>query len=179
METTSHSIKAQLNADLSLHNTQLVVGFIGHDEEKFAALMQLVTPEEGRIAGRAAWVMEKVAAQHPALLIPYLNKLIQILPAAQNDALKRHILKQLTLYPLVEEELGFLYEYSMEVLLSKRERVAAKIYAMQLMYQISTIEPDLKPELMVLIESRYNTGSPGYKNRASKLLKKLSKEIGS
>jgi len=177
METLSHSIKAQLSAELSLRNTQLVVGFIGHDEEKFAALMQLVNPEEGLVADRAAWVMEKVAAQYPTLLIPYLDKLIQILPAAQNDALKRHILKQLTLYPLVEEELGFLYEYSIEMLVNRKERVAAKIYAMQLMYMISQKEPELKPELIALIESQYEMSSAGYKNRAGKLLHKLLKEI--
>jgi len=177
MQKEIQALTEQLNAELSLANTQLVVHYIENDQEKFDLLMTCVKSSDARTASRAAWVMEKLALKYPYLLTPYLDDLIALLPHMKGDGLKRNVLKMLTLYPVNEEKLGFLYDYAAEVLLSSKERVAAKVHAMQLMYQITALEPDLKPELMAMIESQYDTSSPGYKNRAGKLLKKLSKEI--
>jgi len=177
MDDILNNLTLQLNAELSLQNTKFTASYIGNDEEKFAALIQLIETGNNRTAGRAAWVMEKLVADYPYLLTPYIFRLIKILPKAQNDALKRHILKQLTQYALPDKQLGFLYEYCMQLVLSKHERVAGKVHAMQLMYIISEKEPDLKPELLDVLLSQYQHGSPGFKNRASKLVRKLEKEI--
>jgi hypothetical protein len=177
MDDILNNLALQLNAELSLQNTKFTAAFIGNDEEKFAALIKLIETGNNRTAGRAAWVMEKLVADYPYLLTPYIIRLIKILPKAQNDALKRHVLKQLTQYALPDDELGFLYEYCMQLVLSKHERVAGKIHAMQLMYLISEKEPDLKPELMDVILSQYEHGSAGFKNRATKIVRKLEKEI--
>lgn len=177
MKDIRRALEIQLNAELSLQNTKFTASYIEQDEEKFAVLIQIMEEGGSRTAGRAAWVMEKLVADYPDLLLPYITRIIKILPKARNDAIKRHILKQLTQYSLPDEQLGFLYEYCMQLVLSKHERVAAKVHAMQLMYIISEKEPDLKAELLDTILSQYELGSPGYKNRASKLIRKLKKEV--
>jgi hypothetical protein len=64
-------------------------------------------------------------------------------------------------------------------LVSAKESVAVKVYAMEILYRISQVEPELKKELADSIEWRISEGTPGFKHRGLKTLKKLYKEMSS
>jgi hypothetical protein len=57
------------------------------------------------------------------------------------------------------------------------EAAAIKVHAMQILYDISQKEPDLKPEVISAIELAIQEGTTGVKNRGRRMLKKLYKEI--
>ena len=60
--------------------------------------------------------------------------------------------------------------------MNPKEALAIKVHSMQIMYNISETEKDLKPELASIIEYQYDLNSVGFKSRADKLLKKLYKQ---
>jgi hypothetical protein len=55
---------------------------------------------------------------------------------------------------------------------------AVKMFSMNILYNISEAEPDLKPELAAVIEDQLPKGTPGLKNSGQKMLKKLYRQIG-
>jgi hypothetical protein len=61
--------------------------------------------------------------------------------------------------------------------MSGEEAPATIIYSMYIAYNISCIEPDIKPELAGAIESAIPQGSSGVKNIGKNLLKKIYSEI--
>ena len=81
--------------------------------------------------------------------------------------------------PLPQKYFGELMNICFDWLISPRESVAVKVYAMEILYRLSEIEPELKKELADSIEWRITEGTPGFKNRGVKTLKKLYKEMNS
>ena len=66
----------------------------------------------------------------------------------------------------------------MNTFTSAKEPIANRVHAMQILYNISDEEPELKPELLEIIqhEIEYHP-TPGIRSRGTKLAKKLQKQI--
>ena len=126
-------------------------------------------------ASRAAiFCVEK----HPHLIVPYLNKIIKLLP--DDESVRKNFMKILAETPLdfTEDQLGILVDSCFEMLLSDKFSIANKVYSMELLYKISEIEPGLKIELISAIEEQIPKGSSGIKAIGKGLLKKLYRETG-
>jgi hypothetical protein len=65
----------------------------------------------------------------------------------------------------------------MKTLTSAKEPLAVRVHAMQILYNISEKEPDLKPEILAIFEHvMENHSSPGIISRGKKLVQKLRKQ---
>ena len=53
--------------------------------------------------------------------------------------------------------------------------IAVKMFAMELLYRTCLKEPDLKHELLLLIDAQFEEGSAGFKSRAKRVRKGLEK----
>ncbi|MCD4746232.1 MAG: hypothetical protein K8R58_08025 [Bacteroidales bacterium] len=160
-------------------HTDFVAGIILQKPELFQELLNLMLTGESPIPWRAAWIIEKCSEQNPLLIKPYIPELIEALPNFKNDGIKRHITKILANSPLPSKKLGLLVNTCFDWLLSGEIPVAVKVHCMQILYNISQTEPDLKPELAAAIESQIIFNSAGFKSRGNKILHKLNNEIES
>jgi hypothetical protein len=78
-----------------------------------------------------------------------------------------------------EEYFGFLVDFCLDKLSSDKEPPAVRVHAMQILYNISEKVPELKPELIAVIEHEMTYHSTaGILSRGSKLVKKLQKQTG-
>lgn len=167
-----------LMVETSRRNTDLIAGLIFQKPELFEDLFRIYCRNEEPVSRRAAWVIDTVTEKYPGFLNNRVDSLVEVLPDFHHDGLKRHTLHILSYAPLPDKKhFGFLINICFDWLLSPIEAVATKVYCMELLYRISELEPDIKPELVESIEWRLNEENPGFKNRGVKLLKKLSKEI--
>lgn len=172
------SLEDILLVEMSRRNTDMVTGIILKQPGLFNELFHTYLRNEEPVSRRAAWVIDMVSEKVPSLLTPYLDDMIEILPQFKHDGLKRHTLRMLSRYPLPNEHLGTLMNLCFEWLISTKEAVATKIFCMEILYQISVQEPDLKKELADSIEWKVSEGSPGFRNKAEKMLQKLYREMG-
>jgi hypothetical protein len=164
--------------ETSRRNTDLVAEIIMQQPELFGELFRIFASNKEPVSRRAAWVIDVVSEKHPGLIAPYLDKIVELLPEFSHDGMKRHSLRILARSPLPREHLlGILLNVCFEWLLSPTEAVSAKVYSMDILYRVSLTEPDLKKELADSIEWRINEGTPGFKNRGRKMLKKLLREM--
>ena len=124
-------------------------------------------------AWKALWVMDKIHESHPDLIKPYLKPMLKNVERLKQSGQKRHILKILSLNPLPKEPTGSFINYCFDILQSKSEPVAGRVYAMQILYNITRMIPTFKNELRIVIEDVMIEGTPGIISRGRKLLHTL------
>jgi len=166
-------INSQLKIEHSKSNTVKIVDYIGDDPEKFDQLMVVFFKGPYRLTQRAAWPMSYCVEYHPSLIQPYLKRLIGQLNRSTPVAVKRNTLRLLQNIQIHEHFRGKAVSICFDFLGSSHEPVAVKVFAMTLIYNISVHEVELGNELRILLEDQWEQGSPGFKSRAGKILKKL------
>jgi hypothetical protein len=175
----NESLTDLLMVENSRRNTDLIADLVFNKPELFDELVSIYLRNEEPVSRRAVWVVDTVAEKNPHLLDSYLETIVEALPRFDHDGLKRVSLRMLSRSPLPQNQLGELINLCFDWLVSPKETVAVKVYAMEILYRISQVEPDLKKELADSIEWRIAEGTPGFKNRGLKTLKKLYKEMSS
>ena len=171
------SLTDLLMVETSRRNTDLIANLVSERPALFDELVDIFLRNEEPLSRRAVWVVDTVAEKHPHLLDRYLEAISEALPRFEHDGLKRVSLRMLSRYPFPQKHLGELMNICFDWLVSPKESVAVKVYAMEILYRISQDEPELKKELADSIEWRIAEGTPGFKNRGLKTLKKLYKEM--
>ena len=168
-----------LMGEMSRRNTDLMAGLILQKPELFDHLIRIYCRNEEPVSRRAAWVADTVSEKYPEFISAHIETLIEFLPHFNHDGLKRHTLHILSRVPLPDKKhFALLINICFGWLTSPTEAVATKVYCMELLYRISESEPEIKPELAESIEWRLNEETSGFKNRGTKLLRKLYSEIG-
>lgn len=142
----------------------------------FEKLIPLMVQEINPVSIRASRVICNSIENYPDLFEKYTDHILRILQAIHNESIKFNLLKIFTVcdLPNQDEKLGKLSQICFDSLEMRVERVAVKVYAIDILYRISLIIPELQPELLLTIE-KYSIGaSAGFLSRANKITKKLN-----
>lgn len=162
----------------SWDNINLTIREIVNHPENYSTLMEIALYSSEPNSWRAAYVADKIHENHPGLILPYIDKIIEQLQIENHNGKKRHFLKQISLNFIPEKHHGFLVDYCINTFTSAKEDIAVRVHAMQILYNISEIQPELKHEILALIEHEMEYHSTaGILSRGSKLVKKLRLQI--
>lgn len=162
----------------SWDNIDIVIQEISNNREYFELLMSIALYDQKPKSWRAAYLADRIHDNCPELLKPFLPSVIAQLKVEKNTSKKRHFLKLISMNNIREEYFGFLVDYCLQALTSAKEPPAVRVHAMQILYNISEIETDLKPEILAVIEHEMEYhATAGILSRGSKLAKKLRQQI--
>lgn len=162
----------------SWENIKITIRKIGEHQEYFQLLINVALYNKKQKSWRAAYLVDKIHDNFPELLIPYLSEITEKLKTENNTSKKRHFLKLISMNIIPEKHQGFLVDYCINALKSEKEPPAVRVHAMQILYNISEYEPELKPEILAVIEHEIKYHSTaGIVARGSKLVKKLIHQI--
>jgi len=143
------------------------------DKRLFDRLFQFVFSDDKRLAWHSCWIIDTASEEFPDLLADKIPDIIEGLLSTKNGSLKRHFTRILCRYHIPMEYQGLVVNRSFD-LLAPSEAPAVRVFAMQLLFNISQELPDLKGELICVLESLMEEGgSAGFINRSGKLLLKL------
>ncbi len=155
-------------------NIELVIHQMCNNPDDFEVLVKYALYDNRQRSWRAAYLIDQIHDQFPQLVIPILPRIIEKLKVEDNASKRRHWLKLISMNKLPEQYLGFLFDYCIEAFTSDKEAVAVRVHAMQILYNISESEPELKPEVMGIIEQEIqHHPTAGIRSRGTKLLNKL------
>ena len=166
------NLSDQLSLETSRRNTDYIAQYIGNDALLFDEVMQILFNGESLLPLRASWVITAVTDQYPSLLKPYLPKIIENLINFNHTGIHRNLLRQLSEMSIPEELSGVLFDHCYQWLHSRTEPPAVKVHCMQLLFNISEQEPDLKPELRLVFEELAHHESAAIRSRTRLLLQK-------
>ena len=159
-------------------NMNFLISEISSSAELLEMLTDIALHSEHPKSWRAAWLLDKIHDNNKEAILPYINLFIEKLKSERNEGKKRHLLKLVSINRIPEDQQGFLLEFCIRIFSSQKEAIAVRVHAMQVLYEISNAEPELKPEILAIIEQvlAENT-SAGLKSRGSKIECRLRKQI--
>ncbi|PTN07373.1 hypothetical protein [Mangrovibacterium marinum] len=150
--------------------------FHRHPEEMHK-LVEIVFSESHSSNWRAAWLLDKINEKDPIQVHEFIPPIIDFAYSTENGSKLRHLLKIISLHEIPREQAGKLFDYAFSVFTNPNYAIAIRVHAMQILFEISEMEYELKPELISLIENELEIHpSPGIKSRGTKLLRKLCKQ---
>lgn len=143
------------------------------DKSLFNQLFGFINSVDHRLAWRSCWIIDNASEDCPELLEDRVAEIIEALISTKDGSLKRHFTRILCRYTIPEDYLAVLVNKCFELLLPS-EPASVRVFAMQILFNISLQLPDIKGELISVIESlRDEGGSAGFINRSEKLLRKM------
>ena len=158
----------------SWENLQYLQNELVKKPELYRLLIEIAFYDENPKSWRAAYLVDKINDNYSELLRPFMNEMIEQLKVERNESKKRHFLKLISLNELPIEQLGFLTDFCIDVFTSDKEPVAVRVHAMQVLFNISEVQPDLKPEILLIVEHEMeNHFSAGILSRGRKIAQKL------
>lgn len=179
-------LEARILEEHSKAQTMRIVHWVGHDPDRLRILMEIFLNDppskplpKGRgyqyiFTQRSAWAVRYVAEKAPEIMAPWLDRLIQNLHhPSLHDAIVRNTLN-------IFEHLDFpakfdeaLADICFQRLAAPGEAIAIRCASMTILERICTRIPELKPELIMILEDQLEHGSAGFKSRAKKVLSRL------
>lgn len=168
------NLKDMLLEEHSKEQCDRIVKYIGADKKRFAELMKLFFAGEYRIAQRAAWPMSYAVNKHPELIEPYLDKLVGNLnKKGQHNAILRNSVRILQDIEIPKKYHGKLMDTCFNFIESNDTAVAVKAFSLTVLENLSKDYPEIRPELKLIIEERWEHETPAFQSRARKILKTI------
>mgnify|MGYP000529530988 CR=1 FL=1 len=169
------NIREQLLIEHSQSNAQKIVDYIGTNPQRLQELMKCYFSKEYRLSQRSAMVVGKCFDSHPGMMGKYIPQMCEILEEKDLEiAVKRNTVRTLQFVAIPEELQAKLFDRCLHFLIDSNETIAVKAFSMTILYNICKAFPELKMEVIPLLEDLLKRcESPGIKNRGNKVLKKL------
>jgi hypothetical protein len=151
-----------------------IVRYVGTNPSRFAILVAVFLEGPYRVTQRAAWPLTICAEEHPPLIAPHLKKILAFVgKPGVHDAVKRNTMRLLQFVDIPRALQGAVADLCFLYLQNKTEAVAVRVFAMTVLGKIAKTNPELKHELMLLIEDGLPYGTAAFHSRAKKVMKEL------
>lgn len=151
-----------------------IVKYIGNNEKRFAELMKLFLEGEYRVAQRSGWPLSICVEKHPELMKPYFKKILDYLDKpGTHEAVTRNIVRLLQYVDIPKRYQGRAMNACFEFISTPGTPIAVKAFSLTVLEHLAEIYPEIKPELKVIIEERWDHETAAFRSRARKIMKKL------
>jgi len=152
-----------------------IIEELQYNTEAIDQIYTLTKHSNIKIKWRAAWVFEHLYFLKKDDLQHYLPDIIERLPNEVSDGNKRHFSKIISFSDVNNMINGDFINTCFNWLMSENIPVAVKAHCMQILYNVCKEYPDLKGELIEVIESQIDNNSAGFKSRGRKIINALNK----
>ncbi|RLD44740.1 MAG: hypothetical protein DRI86_06725 [Bacteroidetes bacterium] len=169
-------IKNFIINDISKDNINAIIKNNKVNQEMIDLLWKISISNVHPQSWRAAWMLfHLLNNSNKEYIRPYLDQMLDLLNTFTHNGQKREIMKIILLFDVEEIEMGKAVNICFKILLNSKEALAVRVHAMQIIFNISIIEPELKSELKDVLKIIIQEDSPALRGRGRILLKKLKK----
>lgn len=167
-------LRETILAEHSKAQTNAIVKWVGNSQERFDALFHLFLTDEYRVVQRAAWPLSYCVIGHPQFIEKHFKELINNLHNPKlPGAVKRNTLRLLQHLEIPEEFHGEIMNLCFDYITSPDEPAAVKAFALTILQNLAQSYPEIKDEVKIIIEDRWEVESPAFRSRAKKFLADL------
>lgn len=156
--------------------TQKVVDELIAHPEGITELIQLFQGKNQHISNYAGWIISYLGESNQQLIKNHLSVIIQKLENKEHNAAQiRNVFRTLQFIVIPQQHEGYVLTKGFEFLNNSNSPIAVKVFAMTVIFNLSNKYPEIQNELKLSLENQFEHASPGFKSRATKILKKLNK----
>ncbi len=157
--------KAQMNA---------IVEYIGSNQVRFKALVEVYLNGPYKLTQRASWPLSICVEKTPGLINPHLKKVLLLLQEPlTHDAVKRNTVRLLQFVDIPKRFHGQVIDLCFEFVRSPKVAVAIRAFSMTVASRLIKDQPDLKKEFKMILEDQLPYGSAAFVSRARKVMKEM------
>jgi 8-oxo-dGTP diphosphatase len=174
---SDEELQAMVNHILRLGEVDWLATSAVENRAVFLKLLEYSFAADKRLAFRSSWILTKICDKNPELIYPHLPSVIDTLEDIDNESVLRSFLRIISLSDLQRinpRHHGMLAELSFRYLRSSETAIAVKAYAMEILYRLTLIYPELAYELIATLKVLLEDSSAGISARGQAILKKLS-----
>lgn len=151
-----------------------IVKHVGKDKKKFAELMNLFLKGEYRVTQRAGWPLSYCVEKYPELIQPYFKQILDYLKKPGiHEAIPRNIVRLLQHVEIPKKFHGRVMDTCFQFISEHQTPVAIKAFSLTVLENLTAYYPEIKPELKLIIEERWEHETAAFRSRARKILTKL------
>jgi len=159
----------------SASEKEILVIEIGSSQDKFDALFHFIFQQKDPLAWRAAWILDGCDEKNPTLSQKHIPYIIGKLQKLRSSGVRRSMLRLLSRHDIPEKEQGILADLCFQYMMSGIQPLAVKVYAMQILFNLTKIYPEMSRELITVIEDQSEHNSAGFKARGRLIINQLEK----
>ena len=161
--------------DSSKRAVEAAASTIGTNQQLFNKLLAHALSDCGKTSERAVRVVNLCLERSPKLIAKHTTKILDRLLCTENESLRFNLLKIFITIglPLNRKQLGRLVNLCFDTLDRQCKRIAQKVYAIEILYKVSLVEPGIKSELAAIIKREVPFASMAFRTRGRQVLKKL------
>jgi hypothetical protein len=168
------NIREELLKEHSKAQALKIAAYACNSSENFKELMNCFTDNEYRVAQRAAWSVSWASLKQPKLIEPHIKTLVaQLSKKNVHNAVIRNSLRVLQNINIPKKFHGEVMNSCFNFIEEPTAPVAFKSFALKTLGNLAKIYPEIKNELRIIIEERYDTETAGFRAKAKHVLKKI------
>ena len=165
-------LRSIILAEHSKANCNKIVRWVGSSQQRFDELFDLFLNSEYRINQRAAWPLSYCVIDHPQFIEKHFSKLVRNLhKPGIHDSVKRNTVRLLQYIEIPKKFHGEIMDICFHYLSSPNEPVAIKAFSLTILQNLSKQYPEIKNEIKLIIEERWEHETAAFHSRAKKFLK--------
>jgi 8-oxo-dGTP diphosphatase len=170
-------LRSAISRMMGMKEAEWFAGSAIDNPQVFSKLLEYSFSGDQKLAFRASWTLTKVCDKDPQLIYPYIDEIVLKLGNMESESAIRSFLRIISLADLSSINMkrhGILTDYCFGILKSGFSAVALKAYAMEILYKLALIYPELGSELEATISILQIDGSAGILSRGRQILRKLA-----
>lgn len=155
----------------SKSQTDKIVKWVGRSQERFDQLLGLFLNDEYRVTQRAGWPLSYCAEKYPELIHKHFGKLLKNLQKKDlHDAVRRNTMRIFQYIELPKRYHGQVMNLCFTNIESPTETVAVKAFSLTVLERLLPLYPDIRNEVKLIIEERWDHETTAFHTRARKIL---------
>lgn len=161
-----------LLAEHSKAQCNKIVQWIGDDVKRFDQLIDLfLNDDDPKVIQRAAWPLSYAAVANPKLVNKHIGKLLKNLQKPGiHEAVKRNTMRLLQDIPLPERYHGQIMDTCFRYIADPQQKAATKAFSLTILDNLSKVYPEIRPELLTIIEDQWDNETAAFRSRAGKIV---------
>jgi hypothetical protein len=168
-------IRDEIQKEHSKENAVRIANYACSSPKNFKKLMKCFLDQEYRIAQRAAWSVSWAATQQPEMIQPYIKELVaQLSRKDVHPAVIRNSVRILERIDIPEKFHGEVMNACFNFIEDPATPVAIKAFSLTTLFNLAKYYPDIKQELKLIIEERWDTETAAFRARGKMILKKMN-----
>lgn len=153
--------------------SKAVIQHIQLHPEAFPELMDCFFDEDLMVCQRSAITVGKIVETRQAIIEPYIRKMLKAQSTPINSAIRRNVVRTFAWMDIPEKYRGEVFDLCFNYINDPKEAIAVRAFAMAICGKICSYYPELKEELLLVIQLHEEFGSPAFKSQARKVRRQL------
>jgi hypothetical protein len=170
------NLREEILREHSKEHALKIAGYACTSKQRFKELIDCFLDDEYRLAQRAAWSVSWAARKSPEMVLPHVKDLVAVLRKKNvHDAVIRNAVRVLQEIEIPEKFQGEVMDACFRFLESPTTPVAVKAFSLTTLSNLLKSYPEIKSELKLIIEERWEHETAAFRSRARKILLQMEK----